>query len=864
MEPRPPVGVGDTGEEPGDTPAYLRLSKLILSQVIFKALAQDQPPDQRPELLELLCHIAATPAVAVNLSDVAEYRGLIRMLLRKWNPAFYRTLVWSSSTGGRRAGNYSDQSESGSDDDDDHDDDDDEQSSITGSCSGSTESSQLMPMPTLKPQASLPVVFSPHHGFHTTESFYDFDLDAALFADEEKKGIIQYTRGVAWSALPGFTFMTWLRLPTATEINTLLGEVRVRPAGRNLATRPRLIELPQGLDTLAPATPYPVKYVKFCLLHLLSKSRPANFDRSPGLRVSLLRRFDLRTWTIGASCLLLVEADDSSLTAGEAMDRRHSQGGGSVRTLLSLYELGPLNDKRWHHFCLSHANPLAAGGVSSTRGEPVPPAMQVYLDGARLVDNRGSYLVTHLQRLITSLGTERVQRLQQRQQRFARQSEVYPMFTGCQLSKCYVGMHFAGQLQFPSLAAGVVSHHDVFALAEEGPSTFLYESKQLAWSSALAPQLELPAQGSFEGDARSKEQGGGSSSSSSSSSLLASVAVSSSLRSQLPQRNLIYPSPSSPEIHNVPVQIPSLAQTAQQRAGKRGLIQSMSRAVASVGHRLLGDSGSVNPSVVDDGGSSGADPHSSDFGTGVNRATLIFCFDAARTRRAAAGTTTFAEASRHSGRMDDHDRCVQGWTADLQDTGALLSGNVMALTELPTSYSLAPALNPSICGATRIHQPSGVSTGAGSAAGVVSCGAVSGPQAILQCGGFAALLPLMWPVGDQSKVVQEQPPDSGATAENRDSQAHRGRVGTGSSYTEEDAEASRDPLERRRAYLRRFLKLTRLLLQSGAMMRADFLRCGGFEVNFELAQRNKKTNNAKNACAVIISNRRRLCENVID
>ena len=357
-------------------PRSVRLSKFVLANAVIKSLVQGHQR-RRPDLVELLCYVAASPEVAVNLDDLADYHTLIRSVLWRWNQQLCQSLPWAVASSSAKASNPSAQNGTSSGGD--------ENGGVAGtgtrvggvgSPSGSPSMTSETP-PRLMPQSSLPSTFSAQATFRTTDTFYHFDLDAALFADESEKGIIQYTRGVAWSSMPGFSFLTWMRVPSAVQINELLSRVRSNPGGRNLATRPRLVELPTGLDPLSSASlttqgggmmrsppsdrggeyGYPAKYVKFCLLHLLSKSRPPGFDRSPGLRVSLLRRFDVRTWRVGDACLLLVEADDSSLTAQDALDRRQS-GGGSVRTLLSLYELGALNDGKWHHFGLSHANPM--------------------------------------------------------------------------------------------------------------------------------------------------------------------------------------------------------------------------------------------------------------------------------------------------------------------------------------------------------------------------------------------------------------------------------------------------------------------------------------------------------------------------
>ena len=172
------------------------------------------------------------------------------------------------------------------------------------------------------------------------------------------------------------------------------------------------------------------------------------------------------------------------------------------------------------------------------------------------------------------------------------------MFTGYQLSKCYVGMHFAGDLQFPSLAAGVVSHEDVFALSEEGPSCFPYQTGEMGVGAALAPQLQTPSTQATGEDADDQGSGGVNGRP---AAAMHATAANSSLRCLLPRRQLLFPSPSSPDIRNAPVPLPVLAQTAKQRAGRRGLIQTVSRAVANVGYRLLGDSAaSSHHADVDD------------------------------------------------------------------------------------------------------------------------------------------------------------------------------------------------------------------------------------------------------------------------
>ena len=156
----------------------------------------------------------------------------------------------------------------------------------------------------------------------------------------------------------------------------------------------------------------------------------------------------------------------------------------------------------------------------------------------------------------------------------------------------------------------------------------------------------------------------------------------------------------------------------------------------------------------------------------------------------------------------------QGWTADLQDVGARASGGVLVLTKLPENHSLAPLI-PSVCGAVTVVAPPPPVTGAGAGLHTVDCGAVSGPAAILHCGGFAAILPLMWPLGTPCDAVQRDTDD--------------GSVGGGGGGGAVAATGG-DAIGRRQTELRRWLKLVRLLLLSSAALRADFKRCGGFEL----------------------------------
>ena len=712
-----------------DDPSTL-VSKIVLTQVVLQALAKDDEPEQHAVLLELLCLVASGPSSGIDLAQLLDYRAVVHALLSSWNTEYADALEWPGQHGSQSALGTAKTSPS----------------SIDRVCD---ESLQL---------------------FRNTECFFDFDLEAALFAREAEKGIIQYPRQVLWQSLPGYTFLTWFRLPTAATINQLLVDVRSHPRGYNLRTQPSLVRLAPGLDIFATLSPDQPFYIKFCLLHILSKDRPAELNRSPGLRISLLRRFNKRSWTVGKATLLLIEADDASLKPQGTIDRRNASGA-TIRTLQFLYELGTLDDDRWHHLGVSHASPLTQSKVANdASGDVIPPAAQVYVDGSRVVDNQGAYLVSHLKKLTPLFGSQRVQLLRKHQQSMAHFSQVYPTFTNCNLSKCYVGMHFAGQLQFPALMGGVLSHETIFGLFDEGPNSFAYGSGETKFESATAPVLQESANSGMDTD-------------DSAPGLSDPPAATSSLTCRLPRRShILFPSPSSPEIHITPTPLPTLAQAARDKVGRESLF---SRAVASVSNRFMTDS-SV---TVDE---QGEPRYAATFHGGINRPPILFCYDAACTRAAAAGTTTLSEMSTRR-RMDDHDRPVRAWTPDVQEYGTRLENGVLAFANMANSHPLTLLL-PCVCGAIDIVTPVPPITCEGSQ--VESTTTVSGPMAILEAGGFAAILPLLWPLG---------------------SPIHTADL-TGN--------ALRSPVRS----LQNFLRLTRLLLQSGMALRNNFSRCGGFEL----------------------------------